>query len=337
MLFADKDVLEFENKIHQAKDIVLLTHFNPDGDAIGSCVGLYHYLKTKNKELHIISPNEFPHFLDYLIEDVPYVLGSKETDKAKHLLNNSDLIICLDFNTSSRVGDALSETLNNTKVDKILIDHHLNPESTYKIVFSHPPSSSTCEIVYELILHLNQYKPFLNKEIAQALYTGICTDTGSFSFGCNHRRCYEIVGDLVENGADVEFVHQEVFNTNSENRLRLLGFCLCERMTVIPEKKTAFIYLSKSDLKRFHFQIGDTEGIVNYCLSIKGIEFGILVTERIDRVRLSFRSKYNFDVNKFAREYWNGGGHRKASGGHEFDSLENVVKKLREQINTLDL
>lgn len=337
MLFPDSDVLEFENIIHNSSNITLIAHFNPDGDAIGSSVGLYHYLISKNKTVNIILPNEFPHFLDYLMIDVPYILGRKELDKAITLLNTSDLIICLDFNNPSRVGDYLSETLRLTKVDKVLIDHHLDPENSYKLLFSNILSSSTCEIAYELMLHLEEYKPFLDKKISQALYTGICTDTGSFSYSCNNKRTYEIVGELVEAGADVEFVHQEVFNTNKENRLRLLGFCLCERLTVMHDKKTAYIYLSKSDLNRFNYQIGDTEGIVNYCLSMKDIEFGVLITERYDRIRLSFRSKYEFDVNQFARENWNGGGHKKASGGQAFDTLENVINRLKNQIETLNL
>lgn len=337
MLFPDTDVLEFESRIKQSKNITLLTHYNPDGDAIGSSVGMYHYLKCRNKEVNLIIPNEFPHFLDFVIDGVPFILGNKELDRVKNILTSTELIICLDFNTASRVGDALAETLRNTKVEKILVDHHLFPDNCYDVVFSHVPASSTSELVYELLYHLEEYKPFLSKPMAQALYTGICTDTGSFSFGCNHKRTYDIVGDLVEAGADVELVHQEVFNTNSEDRLRLLGFCLCERLTIIKEKRAAFIYLSKEDLKRFNYQIGDTEGVVNYCLTMKDIEFGVLITERIDRVRLSFRSKYDFDVNIFARENWNGGGHRKASGGHSFDSLEKVIETLTNQIQNLKL
>lgn len=337
MLFPDKDILRLKELIETRENIVLITHLNPDGDAVGSSAALYHYLRSKGSKVTVIYPNEFPDFLEFLTIGVEYTIGYKDLDRAKSLLNESDLIFCLDFNRSLRVGKYLEDTLRETKVDKVLIDHHLEPEDSFQLLFSHVPASSTCEIVYEILYHLEEYKPFLTKDIAMAIYTGICTDTGSFSFGCNHKRIYEIVGELVENGANVEYVHQEVFNTYSESRLRLLGFCLCERLVVIHEKKTAYIYLSKADLERFNFQIGDTEGIVNYCLAMKGIEFGALISERLDRVRLSLRSKYDFNVNEFAAKYWSGGGHKNASGGYSFDSLENVIKEFERQVNELDL
>ena len=332
MLFPQTYILELKNKIEIANNILLISHFNPDGDTIGAVSALYHYLKVKNKKTKVLIPNEFPNFLDFVMTDVSYIIASKNNQEAKNVIEQADLIICLDFNAFHRAGDFVKDILLLSSKPKVLIDHHLEPEiHNFDLVFSKINVSSTCELLYEVI-SLIEEKLFLNKEFAQGNYVGMCTDTGSFSFACNNRRTYEVVAELVENGVDVEFVHQEVYNTYSENRLRLLGFCLSERLTVFHKQKAAMIYLSKEDLKRFNYQIGDCEGVVNFCLSIKGIEFGVLVTERVDRVRISLRSKFDFDVNKFARKYWNGGGHQKAAGGHSFESLDSVLEKLTEQI-----
>ncbi|MDD2530238.1 MAG: bifunctional oligoribonuclease/PAP phosphatase NrnA [Bacteroidales bacterium] len=332
MLFPQTYINELRNKIDKANNILLVSHFNPDGDTIGAACAMYNYLKSKNKNTEILIPNEYPSFLDFIMIDIPYIIASKRFNDAKAAIEQTDLIICLDFNAFHRAGDFLKDILITSPKQKILIDHHLEPEiHNFDLVFSKINVSSTSELLYE-VLQLMEEKPFLTKEIAQGIYVGICTDTGSFSFSCNNRRTYEIVAELVDYGVDVEYVHQEVYNTYSENRLRLLGFCLSERLTVFHKEKAALIYLSKEDLKRFNYQIGDCEGVVNFCLTMKGIEFGALVTERMDRIRISLRSKHDFDVNKFARKYWNGGGHQKAAGGHSFESLDWVLENLTKQI-----
>lgn len=332
MLFPQNYILELKDRINKANNILLVSHFNPDGDTIGASTALFHYLKGNGKQTKVLIPNEYPSFLDFLIKDTDFIIAAKELPKAESAFENADLIICLDFNAVHRVGDFLKNILLSSSKPKVLIDHHLEPEiHNFDLVFSKINVSSASELLYE-VLFLMEEKPFLTKDIAQGIYTGICTDTGSFSFSCNNRRTYEIVAELVDNGVDVEYVHQEVYNTYTENRLRLLGFCLSERLKVFHKEKAAIIYLSKEDLKRFNYQIGDCEGVVNYCLLMKGIEFGALVTERMDRIRISLRSKYDFDVNTFARKYWNGGGHQKAAGGHSFESLEWVLETLTEQI-----
>lgn len=335
MLFPKTDIIDFQNKINESQTITLISHFNPDGDTIGAVSALFHYLKSKNKTLKVLIPNEYPSFLEFVMKDIPHIIGSKQSEDAKLALSETDLIICLDFNSVKRVGDFLQEFLITSTKSKVLIDHHLEPEvENFNLIFSKIQVSSTCELLYEVLLLMENGNSFLNPNISESLYLGICTDTGSFSFSCNHRRTYEVVADLVDNGVDVEYVHQIVFNTYSENRLRLLGFCLSERLKVFPKHRAAFVYLSKNDLRRFNYQIGDCEGVVNFCLSMQGIEFGALVTERADRVRLSFRSKFDFDVNLFARKYWNGGGHKKASGGYSFDKLDLVIEQLTNQIET---
>lgn len=338
MLFPKTDILDLKNKIHEANTITLVSHFNPDGDTIGAVSAFYHYLNSKNKNLKVVIPNEYPAFLEFIMKDIPSIIGSKQLEEAKLAFNETDLIICLDFNSVKRVGDILMDSLLFSNKPKLLIDHHLDPEQeNFSPIFSKINVSSTSELLYEVILLMEGNNSFLTKDISQSLYLGICTDTGSFSFSCNERRTYEVVAELVDKGVNVEYVHQEVYNTYSENRLRLLGFCLCERLKVFPKQGAAFIYLTKNDLRRFNYQIGDCEGIVNLCLSMKGIDFGALITERVDRIRLSFRSKHNFDVNLFARNYWNGGGHKKASGGFAQESLDSVIERLTKQIEEFEV
>lgn len=337
MIFSETQITALKNKIKESEIITLVSHFNPDGDTIGATIALYHYLKSQNKTLKVVIPNDYPSFLDFVMIDIPHIIASKQLEEAKTAFHETDLIIGLDFNSITRVGDMLKETLVQSDKSKVLIDHHLNPEKeNFDLIFSKINVSSTSELLYEVLFLLEGNNSFLNKKISEALYLGICTDTGSFSYACNERRIYEVVADLVDNGADPEFVHQVVYSTFSENRLRLLGFCLCERLKVFPKQGAAFIYLSKSDLRRFNYQIGDCEGIVNYCLSLEGIEFGALVTERADRVRLSFRSKHNFDVNVFSKTYWNGAGHRKAAGGFSHEKLDSVIERLTKLIEEFE-
>ncbi|MCK9162802.1 MAG: bifunctional oligoribonuclease/PAP phosphatase NrnA [Bacteroidales bacterium] len=338
MIFSETEITELKNKIQKSNTITLVSHFNPDGDSIGAVSALSHYLISQNKTIKVIIPNEYPSFLEFVMKNVPHIIASKQSEEAKLAFTETDLIICLDFNSITRVGDMLKDSLLESEKIKVLIDHHLYPEKdNFDLIFSKINVSSTSELLYEVMFLLEGDNSFINKRISQSLYLGICTDTGSFSFSCNERRIYEVVGDLVDNGAEPEFVHQIVYNTYSEQRLRLLGFCLCERLRVFPKHGVAFIYLSKSDLRRFNYQIGDCEGIVNYCLSIEGIEFGALITERADRVRLSFRSKHNFDVNVFSKTYWNGAGHKKAAGGHSFEKLDTVIERFIKQIEDIEL
>ncbi|MDD2191519.1 MAG: bifunctional oligoribonuclease/PAP phosphatase NrnA [Bacteroidales bacterium] len=338
MIFSETEITELRNKIQESNIITLVSHFNPDGDTIGAATSFFHYLKSKNKTVKVVISNEYPAFLEFVMKDVPHIIGTKQFEEAKLAFIETDLIIGLDFNSVTRVGDMLKDSLLESNKPKVLIDHHLFPEiENFDLIYSKTNVSSTCELLYEVLFLLEGNNSFLNFNIAQSLYLGICTDTGSFSYACNERRVYEVVADLVDHGADVEDIHKKVYNTYSETKLRLLGFCLCERLMVFPKQGAAFIYLSRKDLRRFNYQIGDCEGIVNYCLSLEGIEFGALVTERPDRIRLSFRSKNDFDVNVFSRTYWNGAGHKKAAGGFSHESLDAVIERLTEQIKGFDL
>ncbi|MDR1725663.1 MAG: bifunctional oligoribonuclease/PAP phosphatase NrnA [Bacteroidales bacterium] len=335
MTLNENDIKNVKSLIANSKNIAIITHFNPDADAVGSSIGLYLYLKAKRKNVNIIMPNPFPSFLDFFATDIPMILGYKETKKANDLLLKSDIIFCLDFNMIHRVGNANKDALLNSPATKILIDHHQLPEKHFNILFSNPNASSTTEVLAHFIKALSG-KRAITFEMAQAIYIGICTDTGSFSYNCNNAETYALVSDLIAKGVKADMVHQEVYNTFSENRLRLLGYSIAEKLKVFPKYQAAYICLTKEELRQYHFQPGDTEGLVNYCLNLKGINFGCLITERDRIIRLSFRSKVNtFDVNQFARKYWDGGGHIMASGGTYQGKLEDVIIALEKQIKTL--
>lgn len=309
-------------------DIVVTSHYNPDGDAIGSSLALSNYLRKKGHRVNTIIPNDYPEFLSWMPGEDLTVVYFHKSKKADELIANASIIFCLDFNAIPRV-NLFSDKLFQAKGKKILIDHHLQPEDHFDLSFSVIETSSTSELVFDFIVALGD-KDLLDKEMAVCLYVGIMTDTGSFSFACNHPHTYEVVSELVRRGVDTERVHRLVYDTYSEERMRLLGFCLSKRMKVLPESGTAYIWLSRKDLEGFSFKPGDTEGVVNYALSIRNISFAALFTEKSDRIRISFRSKGDFSVNDFAREHYQGGGHKNAAGGDSFDPMKLTLTKFEE-------
>ncbi len=326
------------NKLNKLLDkdsvrIVLTTHKNPDGDAIGSVLALYGYLRSRGfNNVECIVPDAYPSFLAWLPNnDVIYVFEN-DSDYCNELIKQADIIFSLDYNAFHRTG-IMEESLTKASGKKVLIDHHLEPDSCFDISYSKIDTSSTAELIYNFI-ESNQNTHLITKAIAEALYVGIMTDTGSFSYSCNYEKTYHIVAHLIKLGIDSEKIHQLIYNTFTENRLRLLGYCLSERLTVLKEKRTAYIYLTKEDLNRFNYQTGDTEGVVNYALSIEDIEIAALFTERDDLIRISLRSKGDFSVNDFARKYFDGGGHKRAAGGNSYESMQNTLKRFEEKIRT---
>lgn len=308
------------------KKVVVITHLNPDGDAIGSALGLGFFLRESMHDVQIIIPNDYPEFLAWMPGAGDLKIHTRNARACNALIKNADIIFCVDFNAISRTGN-VEGFLKASNAVKILIDHHLEPETeSFSHIYSTTIVSSTSELIYNFIL--SAPKPYLSKEIAEALYTGIMTDTGSFSYACNRPETYHIISHLIECGVDVEKIHRLVYDTYSENRMRLLGFCLSERMMVYHKYSTAYIWLGRDDLKRFKYKIGDTEGVVNYALSIKGIRFAALFTERDNRIRISLRSKGDFSVNDFARNHFEGGGHRNAAGADSFLNLDETLKKF---------
>ena len=322
------DLTKLKELLKKKKDIVITTHLNPDGDAIGSSLGLYNFLVLKKHKVTVIPPNDCPDFLKWMEgnkEILPYDTNVKKCDK---LIAAADIIFCLDYNSLSRI-DQMEESVKEAKGFKVLIDHHLQPQSFPDISFSDTKACSTCQLVFEVIEGMGE-KDLINQAIANCLYTGIMTDTGSFRFDSTTAQTHRIIAELIDADAEKTMVHEQVYDTHSENRMKLLGHCLAHKLTVLHDFKTAFISLSAEELERFHHKKGDTEGFVNFALSISDVKFAAFFMEREEIVKISFRSKGAFDVNTFARENFSGGGHFNAAGAHSELSLDETILKFVE-------
>ncbi len=322
---------KFKALVKKSNNIVIVTHFNPDGDAMGSSLALYNYLVKTDKKVTVITPNDYPEFLHWLAGNKKVVEYSKQPKKAATLVANSDLIFTLDFNNYSRL-EGLGQLLQSSTAKKVIIDHHQQPDNYADLYYHDVKACSTCELVYEFIVGLGG-KKLIDKHIAACLYTGIMTDTGSFRFDSVTPKTHLILADLLSTGLKPSDIHTSIYDTYSESRVKLLGYCLTEKMVVIPELQTAYISLSEKELKRFNHQKGDTEGIVNYPFSIKGITFCAFFSEGDGKIKISFRSKGKFDVNQFARKHFNGGGHINAAGGRS--NVNDLQKTINEFLNLL--
>jgi bifunctional oligoribonuclease and PAP phosphatase NrnA len=309
------------------RKIVIITHFKPDADALGSSLGLALYLKKKGHIVNVITPSDYPDFLNWMKGNKEVLVYQKDKPKkALDLAEQADLICCLDFSSLNRV-DNLGDTIRNASARKVLIDHHLEPENFAEFIQWDDKAASTAELVYELIDQLGD-KAMIDKDIANNLYAGIMTDTGGFRHSNTSHKQFKIAGELVGQGADPARVSKLIYDTNSIERLRLLGYVLSNKLQILPEFRTVYMTLSADELKRFGSQTGDTEGLVNYGLSIKGIKLSVLISDRKDNIKLSFRSLGKFSVNDFARAHFEGGGHRNAAGGQTNVSLEETVEKF---------
>lgn len=306
----------------------IVTHSNPDGDTIGSALALAAILNELGNQAKVLVPNMYPGFLSWLpgIEDA--VVFEKQARLAKEIIQNARYIISVDHNALSRAGN-ICEDLMKTAAIRIMVDHHVDPElDSYDLAYWDTKVSSTAELVYRLILELG-YRSLMSISVAENLYVGIMTDTGSFKYSIGNPSTFVAAADLIGLGVDGERINRLIYDTFSENRLRLLGFSILERMEVMPQYKTAFIALSLSDLKEFNHRIGDTEGLSNYPLTMQNVNLAVLITERKDQIRLSFRSKGQFSVNEFARSHFDGGGHPNAAGGTSKSTLEETISKLK--------
>ena len=321
--------------IQPAQHVVLLTHQSPDGDAMGSSLAMYHYIKSLGKEAHVIVPNAFPEFLAWMPGADSVLLYDSQKAQADTYLEAADLVICTDFNAPSRIG-ALGDKMLTLACPKLMIDHHLHPSDFADFIVSEPEASSTCELVYEVLSTLNSQ---LSTPIATCLYTGLMTDTGNFSYNSNRPQIYSIISQLVAAGANKDEIYNAVFNQYSVDRMKMVGYCLYQKMRVFPEHHTALIYLSRKELYRFNFQKGDAEGIVNMPLQSKDIHYSVFMREDkatpdemeknggiSTKIKLSFRSQGDRPVNVFASEVFNGGGHANASGGEFYGPLQDAVQ-----------
>jgi phosphoesterase RecJ-like protein len=325
---------ELSKLFSTSKNVLIICHINPDGDAVGAQLALYHYLKVNNKNAWLMAPNNLQEFLKWMDGADLINIFIKDRKRCRILIERADLIVMMDFNQSNRLGEA-EDFVKASKARKVVIDHHLDPGNFADLIISDPSKCSTSELVHELVCEINGIK-FINKPYAEAIYVGIITDTGNFEYGSYSSRTLRIVADLLDSGIIKEKILNLIYNNFSSDRIKLQGFALNKRMVVIPEYRTAYIFLTKDDLKKYNHVKGDTEGFVNLPLSIKGINFSALFIEKDNFIKLSFRSKGNFPSNEFATQYFSGGGHLNASGGEYADTLENSIsyflKVLKENV-----
>lgn len=330
--------------IERSEKIVITTHLSPDGDALGSSLALYHYLKDRGKQVRIIVPNSFPYFLKWMQGTGGIEVYEYNPAAAQHILHHAELIFALDYNIPKRVGE-MGTYLETSPAKKILIDHHPFPGETFDITVSHPEISSTSELIFRLLFQAGKYEEMTQAE-AECIYCGMMTDTGGFTYNSSDPEIFEIISLLLRKNIDKDIIYSRVYNNYSEARFRLLGFTLSQRMEIYHDLHAALIYLSRDDQAQFNFSKGDTEGFVNYPLSIKNIIFSTFIREDEGLIKLSFRSQLTFPCNEFAAEFFNGGGHLNASGGEFYGTFEEALhvyaeglksyeKKLKEAINQL--
>lgn len=308
--------------------VVIVVHRNPDGDALGSSLGLNIYLRNAFQlNSKVIVPDPFPDFLDWMPGTDEILIGTLQKNEVELAFKEADLIFCLDFNHPSRT-DQLAESIINSQAYKVMIDHHREPDNFCHAMLSDISASSTCELVLSWILH-NKGEAFLDKDAASCLYTGMMTDTGSFRFQSATATTYHYAALLIEKGVQHWLIHEAISNQNSFSKLKLWGLALHEKLVYLPEFKTAYIALSEKDLKEYSYKEGDLEGLVNYALSIKGVLVAALFSERGGKIRISFRSISEFPVNELSRDHFEGGGHLNAAGGVSHLNLYETLEKFK--------
>jgi len=322
-----EDINNIKELLSSPKKIVIIPHKNPDGDAIGSTLGLLHYLKQYNHDAIIVAPNDYPDFLKWMPGEVDILKYDHQKDDCDALLISAELIFTLDFNSLGRIGH-MQDVVSQTEAIKIMIDHHQQPDDYAKFIYSDVSMSSTCEMVYNFIDMLDDTDK-VNAEIATCLYTGIMTDTGSFRFPSTTSATHKIIGNLIEKGANNSQIHNNIMDTNSYERTQLLGRAL-SNLKVIPKYRTAYITLTQEELNTFNFKKGDTEGFVNYGLSLKGVVFAAIFIEsqQDNIIKISLRSKGDFSVNELSRSHFEGGGHTNAAGGKSDLNMSDTIDKF---------
>jgi phosphoesterase RecJ-like protein len=335
-MFTAQELSKITELLQPETKIVILTHYNPDGDAIGSSLGLKHFLRAKGINAEVVVPNDFPKFLKWMPEAKKNIIADYKRGKAHELIENADILFCLDFNASHRLGNLVGPWLEKAKGKKILIDHHQQPDA-FDFVYSDTTVPATCQMVYHFIQALNS-ENLVDKDIAECLYTGIMTDTGGFRFRSTSATTHRIVADLIEKGADPATITSNTWDTNTVSRLHLLSLIL-GRIEVVKEGEVAVLYLKREELIKLGFEKGDTEGFVNYGLSIAGVKMAAFFMEDLyeDFIKISFRSKDQVDVNQFSRKYFNGGGHINAAGGKYFKSIANTIEDFKEKVEMEEL
>lgn len=319
-------------KIQNAKNIVITSHKSPDGDSLGSSLGLYQFVKKFNSNVVICHPDQAPDFFQWLSDINEIKLFQNQKEVVTNFIQNADLIFCLDYNSFDRLGSEFGSLIEESSASKILIDHHQNPTIDALISISNTTIGSTSELIFELIFHSNNLS-VIDATIAQYLYLGIMTDTGSFRFPSVSSRTHEILSELLKTGMNHATIHEQIYDSNTIDRLRLKSYAIVEKLELIPNYPIGIITITKDELNRFNYKKGDAEGLVNSILSIENVMIAAIFIEHEDGIKISFRSKGSFYVNELAHKYFDGGGHKYAAGGFSNDSLGKVVNRFKELVN----
>lgn len=334
-MFTSTEISEIQNLLTPDHKIVIISHYNPDGDAIGSSLGLKLFLKEKGLTADVIVPNDFPKFLKWMPEAKQIIIADYKRKVAGEAIYNADVIFILDFNATHRSGHLVGPWIEKARAKKVLIDHHQQPDD-FDYIYSDVTIPATSQMIYHFIEELND-EQLVNQEIAQCLYTGIMTDTGGFRFRSTSATTHRIIAKLIEKGADPAMITSNTWDTNTVSRLQLLALIL-GRIELVKDGKVAILWLKRDELKDLGFQKGDTEGFVNYGLSIMGTQVSAFFMEDLydDFVKISFRSKDEVDVNQFSRNHFNGGGHINAAGGKYMKSIEETIEDFKNKIEQED-
>lgn len=319
----------FKELLDSPKKVAITTHQKPDADALGSSLALAAFLKKKGHKVFVISPTDYPAFLNWMKGDDEVIIYNQQNEGRSHkIIEEAEVVFCLDFSSLHRINE-LGEKVRQSSAVKVLIDHHLDPEDFADFTKWSTKAAATTELLYELIVEMGD-QHLIDKDIAECLYAGIMTDTGSFKHPNTTKNVHLITAALIEKGADVSKVSRFIYDTNSLEKLKFIGYALSEKLVVLKEFNTAYISINAEELSKFNSKTGDTEGLVNYALSIEGIVFAAIIIDRNDMIKMSFRSLGEFSVNAFAKNHFDGGGHKNAAGGKSNLSLEETLKLFEE-------
>ena len=332
-ILSEDQLVQLDQLISHADNIIITCHKSPDGDAIGSSLGWAEYLRSKGKEVTVIVPDQYPDFLLWLPNTEKIIRYDKHREKCDMLFKITDLIFCLDYNTPSRVED-MQQALISTKAPRVLIDHHLNPDVPAVLTISHPEACSTSELVFRIVWQMGGFEQ-LDKHFATPIYCGMMTDTGGFLWNSTRCEIYFIIGELLTKHIDKDKIYRNVYHNYSEDRLRLMGYVMYEKLVYLPAYHAAYYTLTKEEQKRFNFIKGDAEGLVNIPQQIKGLKLSISLREDSDKPNLiwvSLRSVDDFPCNLMAADFFNGGGHLNASGGRINGTMEEAVAIVNKAI-----
>ncbi|RSK47309.1 DHH family phosphoesterase [Hymenobacter rigui] len=321
-------ISELKELLAQPRQIFITTHHKPDADALGSSLGLAGYLRKKGHSVTVVTPSDYPNFLAWMPgNDEVVVYEPRQNDaQVRDIIARAEVLFCLDFSCLGRINE-LGEYVREAKGTKVLIDHHQEPEDFAQLDYSNPKAAATAELVFEVIRDLGD-QDLIDTGIGECLYAGIMTDTGSFRHPSTSRNVHLIIAELLNAGINLSDVHRRIYDSHSEERLRFLGFVLKDKLTVLREYNTAYIAITADELRQYNSKTGDTEGLVNFALSIEGIVFAAILIDRNQAVKISFRSVGDFSVSEFSRRHFSGGGHHNAAGGISYDSLDSTVERF---------